>query len=406
MSPHLAPPLAAWPAPAWRVVRRRWPVLGALLLGVALLHAGLAGPWRLPRPPLPRVLHIESRWLPAPEAPREAAVPGPLPQLAARAAPVAAPEVAGQPSAALPPQLQRAVPMPAAAAPAPPALPATALASMPGTPSVPAAAPGATGATAAPDAEAEPEPEPPATGLAQAPPLYDTRLPPSAVLRFALSRGASQGEARLLWHRDGERYLAAFDAGLDGLPLWQQRSVGQLDAHGLAPDHFSDRRRQRVPRTARFDRAAGQVVFGRPPGPSARQAAASRPAVPAWSGAQDRLGWVVQLAAIVAAAPQPPPEVTLFVVGARGGAGPWTFQRRDDVAPGSDSVDPAAVPVYYRREPERRDDQRVEVWLHPADHWPLRLRLTPLPGGAPLELRRLAGPLPVPAPQPASSPGP
>jgi len=408
--------------PAWQVPRRRWPVLLGLLLLVLLVHAVLAGRWHREPPPLLRVLRIESRWLPAP-----AQAPAPRPGLDRTAVSMAAGAEHPAPSAR-PGGRPQASPPPVAAGDERSGLPASSEA----TPAPAAAA--EAWPTALAGAESDTDAEPPPQALAQAPPLYDTRLPAPAVLRFEVRRGDARGEARLLWRHDGQRYLLAFDARLGGAPAWQQRSLGSLDVHGLAPDHFSDRRRQRALRAARFDREAGRVWFVRPAGrlppmqdlPAAEHSteplspgaapdrplppggsadrplrpgegrldrpavlpvhggADPRPAVPTWPGAQDRLGWLVQLSAIVAAAREPPPELTLFVVGARGGAGPWHFRRFDD--PGVSSA--AGPAIHYRRDPERRDDQRVEVWLDAVDLWPLRVRLTPLPGGAPWELLR------------------
>ncbi len=189
------------------------------------------------------------------------------------------------------------------------------------------------------------------------------------------------GEARLQWHQDVDRYAMQFDARLArGLPLIEQRSAGRLDDHGLAPERFTDRRRGRSTLAANFQRDTGRITFSGP-----------RVEYPAWPGAQDRLGWIVQLAAIFSAAREPLNDVSIFVVGARGGAGLWTFRLQ-----GVETVQTALGPVealYLRREPERAEDQRVEAWLDPArGHWPVRLRSTPIRGGEPLELLLAAEP--------------
>jgi hypothetical protein len=44
--------------------------------------------------------------------------------------------------------------------------------------------------------------------------------------------------------------------------------------------------------------------------------------------------------------------------------------------------------LHLVREPRRPYDTRVEVWLDAArHHLPVRVRLTPVPGGEPLEMR-------------------
>ncbi len=58
-------------------------------------------------------------------------------------------------------------------------------------------------------------------------------------------------------------------------------------------------------------------------------------------GTQDRLSWMLQLAAIVEAAPErhgPGARVSMFVVGARGDADVWTFEAHDDRVELEDSV--------------------------------------------------------------------
>jgi hypothetical protein len=208
------------------------------------------------------------------------------------------------------------------------------------------------------------------------PPLYATRLPDPAVLRFLLHRGDQQGEAQLHWRHDGVRYDIGFDAVVAAKPLFQQRSSGLSGPHGLTPERFEDKRRGRGAQQARFDAAAGRIHF-----------ATRAPDLPWWPGAQDRAGWIVQLAAIVAAAPVPPPEVRLFVVGARGGAGWWTFVLHGTVE--VDSAQGRVMALHYDRAPAVLRDQRVQAWLDPTrGHWPVRLRFTPVLGGSPLELLR------------------
>jgi hypothetical protein len=207
-----------------------------------------------------------------------------------------------------------------------------------------------------------------------APPLYATRLPGPALLRFQLRRGPQRGQAELAWQQAEDSYTVAFDAHAGNRPLFEQRSTGRIGPQGLAPERFQDKRRGRAAQQAMFDADARRIAFS-----------GRAPDLPLWPGAQDRLGWIVQLAAIVAAATAPPGEVTLFVVGARGGAGPWTF-----VARGAVEVPTPLGPVqalHYERAPAVLRDQRVEVWLDPArGHWPVKLRFTPVLGGPPLEL--------------------
>lgn len=350
MSLH-AFPLPALPRPS---AARRRRAAGVVLL-VVLAHAWLAGPWRGPAASTGQpggraraglqLTHIEAVPLSAPVAQPPAA---PVAVIASPAAPPAERIV------------RRAVPQAAPSAPAASTAAASSAASEP-----------------APSAPEEPETEFAGAGTDRPPPLYATQLPPAVQLRYLLRRGPAQGEATLDWQPEAGRYTLQFEASLRGLWLMQQRSSGQIDANGLAPERFTDRRRGRGQPSATFDREAGRIRFSGPPVD-----------YPAWPGAQDRLAWVVQLAGIYRAAQaaghEPLPRVTLFVTGARGGAGLWTFelQGREAIQGPLGTVDT----LYLRREPERLEDLRVEAWLDPArGHWPVRLRLTPLRGGPPLE---------------------
>lgn len=219
-----------------------------------------------------------------------------------------------------------------------------------------------------------------------APPVYLPLLPGTSQLKYALRRGSLEGEALLHWYTDGARYRLEFRSRSGALPLTDQISDGVIDRHGVAPERFVDRRRRRAAQAANFLRDEGRIVFS-------GSAAEYR----AWPGAQDRLGWILQLVGVheaaAAAGQAAPAELSFFVVGARGGAGNWTFRRQ-----GHERVDTPMGPVqalWLRREPDRLEDLRADVWLDPArGHWPVRLRLTPLRGGPPLELTLAAEPAP------------
>ncbi|NRF69627.1 DUF3108 domain-containing protein [Aquincola sp. S2] len=355
------------PARPERRERRPGPrprVLAPLALAVAALHLALL-----------------LRWAPSDEGERPGALSRPVPVMQVVQAIVP------------PPQQQvvvtPATPMPAITAPAPAAAPLPHAAALP-LPAVTVRVPEAPPASAEPPtaaAEADADEAPIAAGDTP-PPVYATTLPGATQLRYRMQRGPLSGEAQLVWRPDGDRYTLHFEArGGAGRPLIEQHSQGLLDAGGLAPDRFSDRRRARGAQSAHFDRGGGRIHFSGP-----------GHAYPAWPGAQDRLGWIVQLAAIQSAAAHqssdglPLPEVRLFVVGARGGAGWWTFQRqgRETVAT------PFGTPVeawHYERRPAIARDLHVEAWLDPArGFWPVRLRWRPAIGGPALELLLSAEP--------------
>lgn len=283
---------------------------------------------------------------------------------------VLAPPVVAAPDTPAPPRrAARAERAPAAAAPAAEAAPEAPAPAEP-TSAEPSGAEGA----AAPDAAASAvartaEPSPPIAPEAggQAVPTFATRMAPAAVLRFELRRGTLTGEAELVWQPRADGYAVVMHASVFGSPLLNWSSQGGFDTNGLAPERFVDRRRRDV-RAASFQRDKGMITFSGPP-----------IAYPLLPGSQDRLSWMLQLPAIIQAAPAqfaPGARIPLFVSGARGDADLWTFTVED-----VETVDVAGGRVQgalrLLREPRRPFDTRVEVWLDPArHHLPVRLRLT------------------------------
>jgi len=235
-------------------------------------------------------------------------------------------------------------------------------------------------AASTPDAPPQPTTDPNADAQAEARdplpaidvPVYATKLPPAGAWRYRLQRGLVAGEATLDWApaADG-RYDARLEGRIAGVTVLDWTSRGAIDGAGIAPERFALRRRGREQNAANFQREAGKVTFSGP-----------KHELPLLPGVQDRLTWLLQTSAIAAAAPQrlvPGAKLVLMVVGARGGAGVWSF-----------TVQAGAEPlVHLLREPDpgRAHDLRVEVWLDPARGFlPQRALLAPANGGAVLAL--------------------
>ncbi|CAN5767317.1 hypothetical protein BH11PSE8_BH11PSE8_13120 [soil metagenome] len=226
--------------------------------------------------------------------------------------------------------------------------------------------------TAAPKAVASPDPQP----ADEVVPVYRTRVPPAATLRFRMQRGGLHGTADLTWRPTGSRYELHFDGKVAGLTILTQVSSGGIAANGLAPVRFTDQRLRHAPIAANFQRDAGKITFS---GPSDE--------FPLWPGVQDRLSWMIQLSAIVQAdakLAQPGAKVAMHVVGARADAGVWVFR-----CVARESVDAAGVAVQaakFVREPRGPYDTAAEVWLDPQRHdLPVRAALRSGDGDA-LEL--------------------
>ena len=311
---------------------------------VLLLHATLLGLW--PRTPGPgwqggaaRPVQVRQIVLAAPALPAAA----PAPAAVARATPHAAPRKveAAAPSAA-------AAPETAATAPA-----------------------------------IDPAPEP----GGQAVPVYATQLPPPVVIQYELKRGLASGRAELRWlpSADGPYELTLRTEAYGQQALgWASRGV--VDAHGVAPERYVESRRGRELRTVNFQRDKGLITFS---GPQLEY-----PLVP---GAQDRVSWMIQLAAVLAADPAlaaPGSTVTLLVATARGATDLWTFSVMG-VETTLLASGPVAGTLHLRREPLRPYDTTAEVWLDPArHHLPVRAKLLVRPTGEGTEfvLQSLATP--------------
>ena len=340
------------------------------LVGVAvLLHAALLSGVQLglPQPERSAAAPVQVRMLKAPEA------------VVAVAPPAAEPIV---------------VPTPTVVAPTPPAArqPAPARTQTPNVEAAAAqavaAAPPAPAASAQPIAEpnAEPAAEPTAEPLVAAQatasregeiPLYRTLFPPPLTLHYTLSRGGLSGTGELQWRPAGDRYELRLEGRLAGINVLVQTSQGGFDDAGIAPLRFTDQRMRRDLKAANFQREAGKITFS---GPSTE--------FPLLIGTQDRLSWMIQLAAVAAAEPQrlaPGGKVALYVVGARGDADLWVFRyvAHEAVATGAGNV----AAVKFAREPRGLHDTQVEAWLDPArHHLPVRARLSNSPDGDALEL--------------------
>lgn len=210
---------------------------------------------------------------------------------------------------------------------------------------------------------------------------YATRLPGPAGLEFELRYGFLSGSGRLDWQppKDG-RYRAQLVGSALGMTLLSWVSEGGVDAAGLAPRRFAERRLKRAEETVEFERTTGRIRY------------LKQPPVewPLPVGAQDRLSWMLQLPAILEANPalrRPGSEITLPVTGSRGGAVPWTFvvQGREPLTLIDGRV---ADALHLRRAPRPGSEVSGEAWLDPArEHLPVRVRLSSADGGNALELR-------------------
>ena len=376
--------------------RRRWLALGVLSVAALLLHAaafsGLEWSWPQAERPVPpgasvRVRVVEPAIAPVPVALR------PAPTADAAAAPPAALAVV----VAAGPRLAGPAPAPARARPAAVREKAVAeaapvRASLPPVAAAPVAPPLVAVAAEPPVAvqlalNTTPAAEAPtATTDEDTIPHYRSKMPPALTLRYEMQKGALQGTGDLFWRPQGERYELKLEARVSGLAVLTQVSSGGFDAAGLAPQRFTDKRLARSMTAANFQRTADKITYS-----GASETFALR------AGAQDRLSWMIQLAAIVAGEPQlakAGAKVVMFVTGSHGDAGVWSFKcfGLEAVSTRNGSLDA----IKFVREPRDAHDTTVQVWLAPQQHdLPVRATQKSGPNDDGYELRLLEV---VPAP--------
>lgn len=333
-----------------QATRRRAFALAALAIAALLLHALVVSgvDWAWPQPATPaRVAAVQVRLV----------EPAAEPMAAVVEAPVVVPQPVVRPVVAR----VRAVPV-RAVAPVVPGLPEP-------EPAPAQASPALRVAAAAP---AAPEP------VAEAIPHYRTQIPPAITLHYVMQRGALRGSGAFSWRPDGDHYELKLDGSVAGLSVLTQVSSGGFDAAGVAPTRFTDQRLRRGAKAANFQRGAGKITFSGPPTEFALR-----------EGAQDRLSWMVQLGAIVAAEPRlrgVGAKVVMYVVGANGDAGVWAFDCTaiEPVTTGAGTVDA----LKFVREPREAYDTQVQVWIDPARHYlPVRAMQKSGSGDDAFELR-------------------
>ena len=212
-------------------------------------------------------------------------------------------------------------------------------------------------------------------------PTYATRLPTNTELTFRLLRGSREGKARLNWSTAQGQYEASLQGQLEGGPGFEWRSEGEIDSAGIAPGRFVARQQGRGAQAVNLHRDQARVSFS--------GAVGHAPWVP---GTQDRLSWMLQLSAVLNAAPErasPGQKVVMWIVGPRGEAWPWVFESRGPLKlPLPDGGEISTV--HWVRLPTRRFDTAAEIWLDPSRQYlPVRLSMRPTGEGQGLELWRL-----------------
>jgi hypothetical protein len=195
-------------------------------------------------------------------------------------------------------------------------------------------------------------------------------LPPSVDLSYqikAKQKGFSiSGDAVVSWRVLDAKYSLHTDSRAMILgSLLENRSEGTIDAFGIAPASFTEKRFRKDPTTTTFDRASRTLSFSE-----------SKVTYPLLGGEQDRTSVPWQLVAVARAAPDklvPGSEWTFFVAGRRD-ADPWTFKvvKQEQLRT---ALGELATVHLVKLPPPDDKGQQIDIWLAPSMEWfPVRLR--------------------------------
>jgi hypothetical protein len=217
----------------------------------------------------------------------------------------------------------------------------------------------------------------PSAQAAQASHGVKFQVPPSGELQYdTFFNGARNAPGTIHWKSDGQHYEMEVSIPLPFVGPFVWTSRGHVDAFGLAPDQYIEKRGHRPADFTVFNRTQKQIIFTRTP---------NSLALP--DGAQDRFSMVMQLASLVRGDPDTyKPGVTReFYVADNDSGETWPITTIGDETVSTDHGYVSAR--HFMRLPRHDGDKRrIDVWLAPALGWlPVRLVQTE-PNGTEVEL--------------------
>jgi len=201
---------------------------------------------------------------------------------------------------------------------------------------------------------------------------YKTSLPPPAELTYAIETRQKgipvEGDAVMRWHVADGKFAASNEARVILVgKILDARTEGGIDAFGLAPAVFTEKRFRRERTTTTFDRSAMTIRFS-----------AATQSYPLTGGEQDRNSMIWQLVAVARGAPakfKPGSSWQFFVAGPHD-ADEWTFNvvRPEKIETPLGQL----ATVHVRRlPPPDSAQQKLDIWLAPTLEWyPVRLRFS------------------------------
>ncbi len=216
-----------------------------------------------------------------------------------------------------------------------------------------------------------------AASEAKATPGIKFSVPPSGDLQYdTFYNGVRNQPGTIHWASDGQSYQIVVSVPLPFIGTFSYASHGRIDAFGLAPDQYIEKRGRRGEDVTVFNRVTKQIAFTRTP---------ATLALP--DGAQDRFSMIMQLASLVRGDPDAyQPGVTRqFYVTDNDSGEIWPIETIGDEAVRMEQgfIDAR----HFMRLPRHAGDRRrIDVWLAPSLGWlPVRLVQTE-PNGTQVEL--------------------
>ena len=225
-------------------------------------------------------------------------------------------------------------------------------------------------ATAAASAPAAASPPQASTGV-------KFSVPPSGELQYdTFYNGVRNPPGTIHWTSNGQSYEMIVSVPVPFVGPFVYSSHGRIDAFGLAPDQYVEKRGRRAEDIAIFNRNEKKIAFTRTPA-----------TLPLPDGAQDRFSMVMQLASLVRGDPAAyKPGVTrqFFVVDNDSGED-WPVETIGDET--IRTTEGFLDTRHFKRLPRHDGDmRRIDVWLAPSLGWlPARIVQTE-PNGTQFEL--------------------
>ncbi|WP_341313400.1 DUF3108 domain-containing protein [Paraburkholderia sp. IMGN_8] len=218
---------------------------------------------------------------------------------------------------------------------------------------------------------------PAAANAPQASPGVKFSVPPSGELQYdTFYNGVRNQPGTIHWTSNAQSYEMVVSVPLPFIGTFVYSSRGRIDAFGLAPEQYVEKRGRRPEDVSIFNRAAKQVAFTRTPA-----------TLPLPDGAQDRFSMVMQLASLVRGDPgayQPGVTRQFFVVDSDSGEN-WPVETigEETIRTAQGYLDTR----HFKRLPRHDGDRRrIDVWLAPSLGWlPARIMQTE-PNGTQFEL--------------------